>query len=321
MLNDLLKEVVTYVAGKNAEEIVPLIHSKKHVNEFTIANKMDLTINQTRNILYKISTYNLVSSTREKDEKKGWYTYFWKLDVLKSLNFLKGLVQKRTDRIESQINNRENNNFYTCERCGIELNEEQALMDDFICNECGNVLTLKDNSKVLRGLRKNLTKFKNKISEIDEEIDKEKANIQKEKEKEQGTTKKAAKKKTTKKATTKKSTSKKSTAKKSSTKKATTKKATTKKSTSKKTAKKKSTTKKTTTKKSTAKKATKKAGSKKSAAKKSSTKKATTKKTTAKKPTTKKAASRESPTKKATTKKATTKKSTSKKKTTKKTGK
>lgn len=307
MLNDLLKEVVAHVAGKTAEGIVPLINSKKHVNEFTIAKEMDLTINQTRNILYKISTHNLVSSTREKDDKKGWYTYFWKIEVLKALKFLRNLVQDRLDRIDKQIQNRESKNFYTCERCGIELNEEQALMYEFICNECGNVLNLKDNSKVLRALRKNSTKFRNKLAEIDDEIEKEKSRIQKEKEKEQGSTKKAPKKKsTTKKSTTKKATTKKSTTKKSTSKKAT-KKASTKKTSKKKTTTKKSTAKKATVKKSAGKKTAKKATTKKSATKKATTKKATPKKTTTKKSTSKKA-----------TKKATTKKSVSKKKTTKK---
>lgn len=62
MLKKFLKEVVVIVVGRPVEEIVDLLDSKKHVNEFIIAKKMDITINQTRNILYKLSDSGLVSS-------------------------------------------------------------------------------------------------------------------------------------------------------------------------------------------------------------------------------------------------------------------
>ena len=48
-------EIVVSIAGKQAEEIVNLLDGEKYVNEFIIAKKLNLTINQTRNILYKIS--------------------------------------------------------------------------------------------------------------------------------------------------------------------------------------------------------------------------------------------------------------------------
>jgi len=73
MLKDLLKEVVAIVAGKQAEEIADILDSKKHVNEFLIAKKLGITINQTRNILYKLSDFGLVSFIRKKDKRKGWY--------------------------------------------------------------------------------------------------------------------------------------------------------------------------------------------------------------------------------------------------------
>ena len=91
------------VAGKQAEELADLLDSKKHVNEFVIAKKLDITINQTRNILYKISNYGLVSFIRKKDKRKGWYTYFWKIEILKSLEFLRGILIKRIDQISYQV--------------------------------------------------------------------------------------------------------------------------------------------------------------------------------------------------------------------------
>jgi transcription factor E len=277
MLEKFLKEVVVLVLGKQAEELAELLHSKKHINEFNIAKKLNLTINQTRNLLYRISDYGLVSSVRKKDKKKGWYTYFWKFDVLKCLEFLKkGLLIQR-EELELQINKRKNKAHYYCEGCKVEFDEDQALLMDFTCNECGEVFSVKEDTELVKSLEKEYDKLNEKISLIDNEIEKEAARTEKQKqreiatrdkekekkkkdaaekrrEKREKTKKQNVKKKTTKKKLIKKKTAKKKTAKKKTTKKKTMKK----KPAKKKTVKKKSVKKKTTKKKSSKKKTKKK---------------------------------------------------------------
>ena len=184
MLKKFLKEVVSIVVGKQAEEIVDLLDNEKYVNEFLIAKKLNLTINQTRNILYKLSDYGLVSSVRKKDKKKGWYTYFWKIEILKSLEFLRGTLIKQTEQINYQIKSRETKRFYVCEKCNIEFSEENALLNNFTCPECGGIFTVKDNSKFLKELGKSLDKLKRELTFVDIEIKKEKKRIEKEKIKE-----------------------------------------------------------------------------------------------------------------------------------------
>jgi len=179
MLKDILRETVGIATGKQFVEIADILNSKKYVNEFLIAKKLDITINQTRNLLYKLSDHGLVSSIRKKDKKKGWYTYFWKIEILKSLEFLKSILLKRVNELQKQINSRETRQFYFCERCNIEFNEETALLYDFTCNECGDVFNLRDNSKVLREFKKSLTKINNELIVINEEIEKEMTNLEK----------------------------------------------------------------------------------------------------------------------------------------------
>src|SRR3989344_3248854 len=159
MLKKFLKEAMALIAGKPAEDLVDLLDTHKHVNEFIIAKKLNLTINQTRNILYKISDYGLVSSIRKKDKRKGWYTYFWKIEILKALDFLKENLLKKIDNAEHQIKSRETKRFYFCERCHIELTEENALLNNFTCNECGSILSLRDNTKIVKDLKRNREKL------------------------------------------------------------------------------------------------------------------------------------------------------------------
>ncbi len=168
-----LKEAVSMIIGKQFEDLVDFLDGDKYINEFLIAKKLDITINQARNLLYKLSDHGMVSSTRKKDKRKGWYTYFWKLEILKILEFLRETFVKKIEQIKHQIESREMKRFYICERCNVEYNEENALAHDFTCNECGSIFVLKDNTKIVKEFRKNLEKHLKEMELIDEEIVKE----------------------------------------------------------------------------------------------------------------------------------------------------
>ncbi len=184
MLKKLLKEIMVLISGKQAEPIADLLDGKKYTNEFLIAKKLDLTINQTRNILYKISDHGLVSFIRKKDKRKGWYTYFWKIEISKCLEFLRTLLVKKMDQLSHHIKSRETKEFYTCEKCNIEFTEETALLHDFMCNECGEIVTRKDNTPVIKEYNRELEKLKRELALVDEELKLEKEKIEKVKMKE-----------------------------------------------------------------------------------------------------------------------------------------
>lgn len=184
MLDKFLREAVSAIVGKQYEKLADLLDSKKYINEFIIAKKMDITINQARNLLYKLSDYGLVSSIRKKDKRKGWYTYFWKIEVIKCLEFLKEIVDKKIEQVNHQIKNRETKQFYSCEKCNIEFNEENALLHNFTCSECGSIFTAKDNSKILKEARKETDKLHRELESINAEMRSEKEKIEKAKAKE-----------------------------------------------------------------------------------------------------------------------------------------
>jgi transcription initiation factor TFIIE subunit alpha len=184
MLDKFLKEIVILTVGKQAESIADLLNAQKHVNEFIIAKKLELTINQTRNILYKLSDFGLVSSIRKKDKKKGWYTYFWRFEIKKSLEFLKELLIKKLEEIDKEVAERQKKVYYACQSCNLEYNEEQALLMDFTCDECGQIFTIKDDSKYIKELIKSKEKIQERFEQIQKELDKELSVIGKRREKE-----------------------------------------------------------------------------------------------------------------------------------------
>ncbi len=170
---NLIKKVVENTAGEPAVKIVDLLYGKRDVNEFLIAKKLNLTINQTRNLLYRLSHLGIISSIRKKDKRKGWYIYFWTFNVLKSMEVLEQSISHEISLLEAEMNSKKQKRFYKCSFCGRESNEEAALLTNFTCTECGEVYGLMDNAPLLADVAKKIEKLQREREGIRVEIKKE----------------------------------------------------------------------------------------------------------------------------------------------------
>jgi transcription initiation factor TFIIE subunit alpha len=181
MQTKLLKSIVENLIGKQAVPIIDLLFGKKHVNEFLIAKKLKLTINQTRNILYKMSDFGLVSFIRKKDKRKGWYIYFWTLNIYESLRLLEQNLQKEIEQLQSELKSRREKRFFVCDTCSIEVSEENALINDFVCPECEQVYKLSDNRENVVQLEKEIARVKKELEYASSEKNVEEEKITKKK--------------------------------------------------------------------------------------------------------------------------------------------
>lgn len=177
----LLKIVIEDLINKQSVEIIDLLAGKKNVNEFSIAKNLKLTINQTRNILYKLSDFGLVSFIRKKDKRKGWYIYFWTLNTHQALSLLDENLTKKIDNMKEQLKNRTEGRHYICTTCSIEVTEEYALLNDFICPECEEVYELSDDSEVRDELEKRIAKMEKELELVLQEKNTEEEKLGKEK--------------------------------------------------------------------------------------------------------------------------------------------
>ncbi len=208
MFEKFLHEVVFLIAGSNADKMVEVLYDKKNVNEFLIAKKLNVTINQARNSLYKLADEGIVYFNRKKDSKSGgWYTYFWTLDEEKCLAYYSNRLLKDISAIESSLNSKKTTRFYFCKTCSLEMSEEQALLQEFTCPECGTVFELKDSADGIKDGERQVLKLKNKLVEVQVALNAVISVRQAESAKKEASLKKKPKKK----ATSKKTTSKKAT--------------------------------------------------------------------------------------------------------------
>ncbi|MCH7850864.1 MAG: hypothetical protein IH845_04450 [Nanoarchaeota archaeon] len=167
----LLHDLVEEMAGENTGRIVEILFGKKDVNEFLIAKRMELTINQVRNILYKLSADGLVSFIRKKDKRKGWYIYYWTLKTEKCLVKLEQSLIFKIDQFKDILDSRETERFYICKPCLIEVGEEKALEHGFSCEECAEVYELSDNSGAIKDAKARILKTEKDLKLIHGELE------------------------------------------------------------------------------------------------------------------------------------------------------
>ena len=162
-LIDLLKSV----AGPDVISLVNVIKDKENVSEFKIADKLKLTVNQVRNMLYRLSEHNLVNSTRNKDKKKGWYIYYWTFDHRRAILLLRKIKQDRLEALKKQLKTLQEISFFVCKDCKLRYTYENALEMGFLCSNCALPLQSEDPAAGTRLINKEMAKLEADLASVD----------------------------------------------------------------------------------------------------------------------------------------------------------
>jgi transcription initiation factor TFIIE subunit alpha len=161
--NAVIEEVVAKVAGA---DVVPLVHelkNKKNVSEFKLAEKMNLEVNQTRNMLYRLYQANMVSFLRRKDKKKGWYIYYWTFHPNSLKHLMSELRRKELSSLSDILKKEEEGNFYVCPNKCIRLSFDSVFDFGFKCPECGEIMITDNNSEKVDVMKKRIEKLEREI--------------------------------------------------------------------------------------------------------------------------------------------------------------
>ena len=142
------KEIDDLVVNLIGEEILPLVVQLKNrvnVSEFKLADALNITVNQVRNMLYRMHQHNLVTFIRKKDKKKGWYIYYWTMNDAymreAMINFMKRKLEDFKQKLEKEMIG----NYFICPNKCTRLALEQAMEQEFRCQECGELMQQQDN--------------------------------------------------------------------------------------------------------------------------------------------------------------------------------
>jgi len=166
LTNKVIEEVVAEVAG---EDVVPLfraLYNKKEVSEFKVAEKIGKEVNHARNMLYRLYHANLVSFTRRKDKKKGWYIYYWTFKLQNVKPILMTMRKKQLDSLKDRLKKETGSQFYICSEKCVRLDFETSTEFEFKCPECGEIMNQENNTDKINHLKKEILKLEKEIASI-----------------------------------------------------------------------------------------------------------------------------------------------------------
>jgi len=164
LTNKQIEDSIAEIVGEDVLPVVRFLKNRKNISEFKIAEKVELEVNQTRNMLYRLHQYNLVTYNRKKDRVKGWYISYWTLNqkCIKSLiiNTAKDKLAALKEKLIKEEANK--GSFFLCPNICVRLDFDKATDFDYKCPECGSLLSQQDNTKTIENLKKKIKEMESK---------------------------------------------------------------------------------------------------------------------------------------------------------------
>ena len=117
-------------------------------------------------MLYRLYHANLVSFTRKKDKKKGWYIYYWTFDAKQIKYLVVNLKEKRIEKLKERLEREKSNQFYACETKCVRLDFDQAMNFEFKCPECGELIHQEDNSEKIQNIEEEIKKLEKELKDM-----------------------------------------------------------------------------------------------------------------------------------------------------------
>ena len=133
---DSLQEYV----GIDVAKVIEELYGKMDYSEFKLAEALGKELNATRNLLYKLNSLNLASSIKKKDNKIGWYIYYWTFHEDKVNSFLLSQKRSKLESLRERVASEGGGSFYTCVNKCARLDFDKAFEFSFRCPECGELM-------------------------------------------------------------------------------------------------------------------------------------------------------------------------------------
>jgi transcription initiation factor TFIIE subunit alpha len=167
LVNTMSKEdtkmVVTELVGAHALPIIDFLEGKEKISEFIIAEELNMEINETRNILYKLLEHNIVSFLRKKDKIKGWYICYWDFNPQMVPQLKYKILVGKLDKMKERLAQEQQGQYFICKNGCTRLTFEGAVEQNFKCTECGTIMQEQDNTRTKEFLTE-------RIAELEKEV-------------------------------------------------------------------------------------------------------------------------------------------------------
>jgi len=135
-------------------DIVRELEIEKELTDEQIAARLGIRLNDIRKILYQLYETRLADCRRVRDEKTGWYVFYWHMiperisnAILKKKKAVLNILKERLKYEETHI-------FFSCNQANcVRIPWEIAMESSFKCPNCESHLISEDNEKIINFLK------------------------------------------------------------------------------------------------------------------------------------------------------------------------
>jgi len=171
-LSVLDEELIKIANLFGGEEAVTVVKSLKKLGEATdemitndLKGEKEVRLNSVRKILYKLYDHGLVSCTRVRDEKTGWFIFYWRLQPDQLDAFIRSRKRRILDKLKTRLEFERNHTFFTCKTDpDVHVAFEEAMETSFKCAKCGNQLESSENGGMIRVLETKVEQIEAELS-------------------------------------------------------------------------------------------------------------------------------------------------------------
>jgi transcription initiation factor TFIIE subunit alpha len=151
------------LVGGQGIEMIEILLKQGTIDEFSLAEKLDIQVNVARSLLYKLYSQKIVSFTKERDEKKGWWIYSWSIHPKRIVELLSRSLNAELNDLMKKSDKRKAVQLYKCPVCEINMPFSEAMESSFQCPSCGGMMEFQD-------LTDEINKFQNRIKELKNDL-------------------------------------------------------------------------------------------------------------------------------------------------------
>lgn len=127
--------------------------------------KKEVRLNTVRKVLYKLYDHGLVSCTRVRDEKTGWFIFYWRLQPDQLDAFIRSRKKRALDKLKQRLDFERNHTFFVCKTdTDVRITFEEAMESSFKCAKCGNQLQSIENADVIEIIEHKLQQLEAELS-------------------------------------------------------------------------------------------------------------------------------------------------------------
>ena len=163
----ILDEFITEIVGNAGVPVTKILKKRKSVSETEIARSIKKDINETRNLLYHLHHNNIVTFSKKKEGKKGWYNYYWSFNRKQLSPLFVGSRRQQLKVVSRRLEREKTSYFFMCQNGCMRFEFSTAMEMGFKCPECGCLLNQQDNYEDIRRLEEDMKRITAQIKEIE----------------------------------------------------------------------------------------------------------------------------------------------------------